>query len=114
MVVKSNGRREPFDRAKVVGGVLAACKGRPVGRDDVESLAESVEEQVRLRGPEVASNDVGLCVLDRLRALDEVSYLRFASVYKAFDGVADFRRELTLLEKQGSETGQPAPSAGQA
>lgn len=113
VVIKSSGRREPFDRSKVVGGVLAACKGRPVRREDVEALAESVEEQVRLRGPEVTSNEVGLCVLDRLRALDEISYLRFASVYKAFDDVADFRRELTLLEKQGNDTGEPASSAGQ-
>ncbi len=101
-VAKSNGRREPFDRAKIVRGVLAAVKGRPVASEQVESLAEAVEEHFRLRGPEVPSNDIGLCVLDRLRRLDEVAYLRFASVYKAFDDVADFRRELTLLEKLGT------------
>ena len=99
-VTKTTGRREPFDRAKVVRGVLAAAKGRPLTVEQVEALAESVEEQVRLHGPEVPSNDIGLCVLEHLRRLDDVVYLRFASVYKNFDDVADFRRELTLLEKQ--------------
>ncbi|MEZ5256834.1 MAG: hypothetical protein R2705_08065 [Ilumatobacteraceae bacterium] len=65
----------------------------------VETLAETVEEQMRLRGPEVSSNDVGLAVLEQLGRVDEVVYLRFASVYKDFVAAADFRRELTLLEK---------------
>ena len=102
-VVKSNGRREPFDRSKIVRGVLAAGKGRPITLEQVEALAEAVEESVRLKGPDVASNDVGLCVLEHLRRLDEVIYLRFASVYKNFDDVSDFRRELTLLEKAPAE-----------
>ncbi|MEZ5216518.1 MAG: transcriptional regulator NrdR [Ilumatobacteraceae bacterium] len=99
VVIKSSDRREPFDRAKIVAGVLAAAKGRPVDVSVVETLAETVEEQMRLRGPEVSSNDVGLAVLEQLGRVDEVVYLRFASVYKDFVAAADFRRELTLLEK---------------
>jgi transcriptional repressor NrdR len=99
MVTKSNGRREAFDRMKITRGVLAAAKGRPVTAEQAELVAEAVEEAVRLKGHDVASNDIGLCVLEQLRKLDEVVYLRFASVYKNFDDVSDFRRELTLLDK---------------
>ncbi len=103
VVVKSGGQREPFDRTKLVAGVAAACKGRPVSIDEIVQLAEAVEDEMRLQGPEVASQAVGFDVLDRLRRLDEVAYLRFASVYKGFDAAADFQRELVLLEKlQGS------------
>jgi transcriptional repressor NrdR len=99
VVVKRSGQREPFDRAKVVAGVQAAAKGRPVGPDDLDALATDVEDAMRLDGPEVTSAHVGVAVLDALRHLDEVAYLRFASVYKGFDGAADFERELTLLAK---------------
>jgi len=102
VVIKTNGRREPFDRAKVVKGVLAASKGRPVTPAQAEHIAEAVEDQLRLRGHDVSSNEVGICVLEQLRGVDEIAYLRFASVYKNFGDVADFRRELTLLEKQGA------------
>jgi transcriptional repressor NrdR len=99
VVVKSNGHREPFDRAKLVAGVGAACKGRPVAAEQIDQLGEAIEEYARLRGPEIASTEIGLEVLDRLRSLDEVAYLRFASVYKGFDAAADFQRELVLLKK---------------
>lgn len=99
VVAKSGGGREPFDRAKLIAGVAAACKGRPVTPEQVESLADSVEEAARALGPEVASAAIGLEVLDRLRAVDEVAYLRFASVYKGFDEAADFQREVVLLQK---------------
>lgn len=98
-VVKSNGAREPFDRTKVVAGIAAACKGRPDTTGQIEQLAEVIEEELRLQGPEVASQVIGLEVLDRLRQLDEVAYLRFASVYKDFGEAADFQRELVLLKK---------------
>jgi transcriptional repressor NrdR len=98
-VVKTNGQREPFDRAKIIAGVAAACKGRPVGAEQIEQLGETIEEHARLSGPEVASTEIGVEVLDRLRGLDEVAYLRFASVYKGFDAAADFQRELVLLKK---------------
>ena len=100
VVVKSDGRREPFDRAKVVAGVRSATKGRPLSAAHLDHLAASVEDSARLDGPEVTSAQVGLAVLDRLRELDEVAYLRFASVYKNFDAAADFQRELALLVKR--------------
>jgi transcriptional repressor NrdR len=99
VVIKRSGQREAFNRAKLVAGVRAAAKGRPVSDDDLENLAVDVEEAMRLDGPEVTSAHVGVSVLDALRDLDEVAYLRFASVYKSFDDAADFERELTLLGK---------------
>lgn len=99
VVVKATGQREPFDRVKITSGVNAACKGRPVTGEQVDQLAEAIEEYARLQGPEIASSEIGLEVLDRLRSLDEVAYLRFASVYKGFDAAADFQRELVLLKK---------------
>lgn len=100
VVVKRSGRREPFDRAKVTEGVRAAAKNRPVSAEAMEDLAAEVEEEVRLIGQEVTYQQVGLAVLDRLRALDEVAYLRFASVYKGFSGATDFEREAGLLMKE--------------
>jgi hypothetical protein len=97
MVRKRSGRREPFDRQKVVAGVLAAGKNRPISADDAEELAAAVESALVVRGPEVSSAAVGREVLLRLRSLDEVAYLRFASVYKGFAGPGDFAAELGLL-----------------
>ena len=99
MVVKRSGQREPFSRGKVVTGLRAAAKNRPVGVEQLEALAAEAEEALRLDGPELTTQQVGLAVLDRLRLLDQVAYLRFASVYKGFDDVGDFERELGLLTK---------------
>ena len=99
-VLKRSGEREPFARDKLVEGVSAACKNRPVERDDVERLAAEVEELLRRSGGAVSSERIGVAVLDRLRELDEVAYLRFASVYKGFDSAGDFAREAGLLRKQ--------------
>jgi transcriptional repressor NrdR len=99
VIVKRSGQRESFDRAKVVAGVVAAAKNRPVTPTDAAALAADVEEGLRLLGNEVTSQQVGLAVLDRLRSLDEVTYLRFASVYKGFSGALDFQREAGLLTK---------------
>lgn len=101
-VVKSSGDVEPFDRGKVVAGLAAATKGRNVSADVLEQMATRVEDVVRLNGSEVSTAVVGLTVLDELRAVDDVSYLRFASVYKHFDAAADFHRELELMEKSAS------------
>ena len=103
VVVKSDGRVEPFDRGKIVAGVLAATKGRHVEPTVVEQVAEAIEDGVRLQGSEVTSAQVGLAVLDHLRTIDEVAYLRFASVYKNFDAAADFHREIELLTKAAAE-----------
>lgn len=100
MVVKTKGGRESFDPVKIVSGVMSAAKGRPIDADSATMLAESVEEELRLSGSaEVTSARVGLAVLERLRELDDVTYLRFASVYKNFDAAEDFQREVALLDK---------------
>lgn len=106
VVVKRSGHRAPFDRAKIVGGLRAAAKNRPVSDDQLEALAAEVEEGLRLEGPELTSQQIGLAVLERLRALDDVAYLRFASVYKGFADVGDFEREVGLLTKS-TEPKQP-------
>jgi transcriptional repressor NrdR len=100
VVIKRSGQRQPFDRAKVVSGIQAAAKNRPIPATTMESMAAEVEEQVRLDGPEVSSQQVGRAVLDRLRAVDDVAYLRFASVYKGFAEAGDFEREVGLLTKE--------------
>jgi len=97
VVLKRSGSPQPFARAKLVAGMRAAAKNRPVGDDQLEAVAAEIEEQVRLRGAEVTSAEVGRMVLERLRRLDEVAYLRFASVYKVFEEPGDFQRELGLL-----------------
>jgi transcriptional repressor NrdR len=99
VVVKADGRHEPFDRGKIVAGIAAATKGRGVEPAEIEQIAVAIEDSVRLQGSEVSSAQIGLAVLDRLRTFDEVAYLRFASVYKNFDAAADFHREIELLGK---------------
>jgi transcriptional repressor NrdR len=98
-VVKRSGEREPFDRSKIVVGVRAATKNRPVTEDQMTELAQQVEDALRERGNEPTSQQVGLAVLDHLKALDDVAYVRFASVYKGFEDVGDFEREVGLLAK---------------
>jgi transcriptional repressor NrdR len=101
-VVKRSGEREPFDRLKVVAGIRKACKNRPVAEEDMERVAEEIEEAARVSGSsEITSQEVGLAILDRLRELDDVAYVRFASVYKDFQDVTDFEREVgELLPKK--------------
>jgi len=98
-VVKRTGLREPFDRAKVIEGVRAACKNRPVSDEQMEELAQGVEDVLRAETTEPSSQQVGLAVLERLKDLDDVAYLRFASVYKGFEDITDFQREVGLLTK---------------
>lgn len=111
LVVKRSGSREPFDRSKVVSGIEAAAKNRPVSAEQVASMAADVEESLRIAGSEVTSAQVGLAVLERLSAADEVAYLRFASVYKDFSAARDFEREAGLLKKS-TEPKRPGPVAG--
>ncbi|MGB0113002.1 MAG: transcriptional regulator NrdR, partial [Ilumatobacteraceae bacterium] len=101
-VIKSHGGHEPFDRSKLIGGLASATKGRNVSEAKLEEIATIVEDSVRLLGSSVTSANIGVAVLDQLRHVDEVAYLRFASVYKDFDGASDFHRELALLEKSAS------------
>ncbi|ADL45113.1 transcriptional regulator NrdR [Micromonospora aurantiaca] len=97
-VVKRSGVTEPFSRTKIIGGVRKACQGRPVDDDSIALLAQKVEETVRAKGAaEIPSHEVGLAILGPLRDLDEVAYMRFASVYRSFDSLADFEREIETL-----------------
>src|ERR1700742_619815 len=97
-VVKRSGVTEPFSREKVISGVRRACQGRQVDDDALNLLAQQVEDAVRAGGsPEVPSNEVGLAILGPLRELDEVAYLRFASVYRSFESAEDFEREIKTL-----------------
>ena len=105
-VLKRSGVTEPFSRAKVLSGVRKACQGRPVGEDDLALLAQRVEETVRAQGlAEVDAHEVGLAILGPLRELDEVAYLRFASVYQAFDSLEDFESAITILRAEREATG---------
>jgi transcriptional repressor NrdR len=105
-VIKRNGVLEPFSREKVVSGVRKACQGRPVTEDDLALLAQRVEECIRAQGQaEVEAHEVGLAILGPLRELDEVAYLRFASVYQAFDSLEDFEGAITLLRAEREATG---------
>jgi transcriptional repressor NrdR len=98
MVAKRSGVTEPFTRDKIVRGVKRACQGRPVDEDQLAMLAQRVEETIRARGlAEVPSHEVGLAILGPLRDLDEVAYLRFASVYRGFESLDDFEKEITAL-----------------
>ena len=99
MVIKRSGERQPFDRGKVIDGLRAATKNRPVTEEQLDVVARGVEEALREEGGEPTSEQVGLAVRERLREVDEVAFLRFASVYKGFEGADDFRREAGLLTK---------------
>jgi len=119
-VIKRSGVIEPFSRAKVIAGVRKACQGRPVSEDALALLAQRVEDELRATGcSEVTSQEVGLAVLGPLRELDDVAYLRFASVYRGFESLEDFEAEIALqraeraLERSETvERGRPVPSRG--
>lgn len=96
-MVKRSGARERFDLDKVERGVRLAVKNRPVDAARVEAIVRNVDETVRSVGPELSSDQIGRYVLDQLKTLDEVAYLRFASVHQAFDDVEDFAREASRL-----------------
>lgn len=112
-VTKRSGAAEPFSRAKVLAGVRKACQGRPVTEDDLALLAQRVEESIRAQGTaEIDAHEVGMAILGPLRDLDEVAYLRFASVYQSFDSLEDFESAITLLRaERGLEATGPDPAA---
>ncbi|MFN0028622.1 MAG: transcriptional regulator NrdR [Acidimicrobiales bacterium] len=97
-VRKRGGQRVAYERRKLEAGLVAATKGRPVAMEVLERIVAEIEAMVRTAELIITTEEIGLAVLERLRAHDQVSYLRFASVYKGFDDVADFERELRLLE----------------
>jgi len=100
MVIKRSGVVEPFSREKIVAGVRKACQGRPVTDADLAQLAQKVEEALRATGAsQLDANDIGLAILPELRQLDEVAYLRFASVYQAFENLDDFEVAIAQLRR---------------
>ena len=114
-VLKRSGAAEPFTREKAISGVRTACKGRPVSEDDLQCLGQTVEDTLRGDGwAEVPAHEVGLAILGPLRALDEVAYLRFASVYRAFESADDFEAEIALLRAERDAEGDTRGPADQA
>ncbi|MVA75682.1 transcriptional repressor NrdR [Auraticoccus sp. F435] len=109
VVVKRSGVVEPFVREKVVNGVRKACKGRPVDENALAQLGQEVEETLRASGsPEIPADEVGLAILGPLRRLDQVAYLRFASVYQQYESVEDFEAAIAQLRQPADE-----PAAGE-
>jgi transcriptional repressor NrdR len=105
LVVKADGRREPFDRNKIEHGIAASVAKRRVSREQVQTLALEVEREIGELGvTEIASRDVGERVLPKLRALDQVAYVRFASIYRDFQDVSSFSKEVDALK--GEDTGR--------
>lgn len=100
MVVKRDGTKAPFDRQRVAESVMKAIKNRPVSPEQVMRLVDRVEERMRRKGPAVSSEQVGVAVLADLAKLDQVAYIRFASVYKDFQEISDFQQELVSLQKK--------------
>ncbi|WP_149360123.1 transcriptional regulator NrdR [Lolliginicoccus suaedae] len=110
-VLKRSGVTEPFSRDKVIRGVRSACQGRDVAEDALHLLAQQVEDTVRASGAaEIPSHEIGLAILGPLRDLDEVAYLRFASVYRSFTSADDFEREIETLRKHRAAHEQRHPA----
>ncbi|NEG70040.1 transcriptional regulator NrdR [Bifidobacterium choloepi] len=106
MVEKRSGNLEPFNRDKVISGVRKACQGRPINEDDLKTLGQKVEEDLRSRGlARIPSEEVGKAILKPLRELDEVAYLRFASVYQNFEGLEDFQQAIDDLRAAKNAAG---------
>jgi transcriptional repressor NrdR len=100
-VVKKDGAREQFDRAKIIGGMLKACEKLPVKRENVEKMADEIEAELKAaEEAEIESKKVGELVMKKLKKLDKVAYIRFASVYKEFKDLDDFEKELQKLQKK--------------
>ncbi|MBX3068478.1 MAG: transcriptional repressor NrdR [Microbacteriaceae bacterium] len=107
-VVKRSGVVQPFSREKIVAGVRKACQGRPVTDTDLATLAGKVEETIRATGAsQIEANEIGLAILPELRELDEVAYLRFASVYQGFESLEDFENAITSLRVEHATGSDP-------
>ena len=103
-VIKNNGSRQPFDEDKLRSGLLRALEKRPVGLETIEATIDRIKHRLRATGErEVNTRDVGELVMDELRELDDVAYVRFASVYRSFQDVNEFRREIEAMDKHKAE-----------
>ena len=107
LVVKKDGRREPFDRNKLLRGLIRACEKRPVATQALEGICEEIESALHASEPrEMTTDEIGACVMEKLKDLDQVAYVRFASVYRRFEDLGDFVDELkTLLGRVPASTG---------
>ena len=110
IVVKRSGARVPFELAKVESGIRSAAKGRPLTPEQITEVAAEISERFTSVGGEVTSESIGMAILERLRDLDPVAYVRFASVYKGFEDPADFEREIGLLAKTSPPKEVPSVS----
>ncbi len=100
-VVKKDGRREPFSSDKLKVGIVAACQKRPISQQSIEKVVENIELQAKNRQTnEVTSKEIGQLVMDELKQLDKIAYIRFASVYKQFDDLAEFQKEIKMAAKE--------------
>lgn len=114
MVVKRSGAMEPFSREKVIEGVRKASSGRPITADQLAMLAQQVEEVIRSQGGALVTTDeVGKAILEPLRKLDEVAYVRFASVYSSFDSLDDFKQLIDQLKMDHAADGQDKAAAAE-
>ncbi len=105
-VIKKSGRREPFDRSKILNGILRAVEKRPVSIEDVETLVESIEHEVLDKTErEISTRDIGELVMTRLRERDEVAYVRFASVYREYQALEEFIKEIRTINPASNGTG---------
>ncbi len=101
VVIKRDGTREPYDRSKLLGGIALACRKRPLSAEKIEAIVNEIEDNLSDRyQTEIKSSEIGQMVLDRLLKIDEVSYVRFASVYKKFKNIDNFTKELQKLKKE--------------
>ena len=100
LIIKKDGRREIFDRAKLRGGIIKSCEKRPVSAGDIEKIVDEAEAELRkINTSEILSKKIGEMVIKRLKRLDEIAYIRFASVYRQFADLSDFEKELSKLSK---------------
>ena len=100
MVIKKDGRREPFSREKITNGIIKACEKRPISMETINNLVSNIEETIKSKGVnEIKSNLIGELVISRLGDLDEVAYVRFASVYRQFKDLSSFIREIRKISK---------------
>ena len=97
IIVKKDGRREPFSREKIKIGITKACEKRPISSSDIENIITEIEERLRKKGKETKSDMVGRLIMGKLKKLDKVAYIRFASVYRDFQDVKDFKKEISEL-----------------
>lgn len=110
VVVKKDGKREKFERQKILAGLIRACEKRPVSQDTIQGILVSIEHQLRQRGDgEIPSEEIGNLVIEHLRRTDEVAYVRFASVYKEFKDVSSFAEELKILQQLRIAIESPEP-----